>query len=200
MCTSLLFGVTGFAGLGRVPPATLIKPLESAPLGVLPRAALFLAQGAFFFALAFADSRSWLLSGLAVGAMGGAFLLLAAMGWAAFKLFWMLRSRLGYAIRIVLGSIRWGREKSLLAFAALGFVAFTSCLVPQLQDLILNEIRVPKGRVIPQLFLFDIQEEQLEGVQALIAAKLGQAGAARQASSGDALTQTSPWCARAWKR
>lgn len=187
VCTSLLFGVTGFAGLGRVPPATLIKPLESAPLGVLPRAALFLAQGAFFFSLAFADSRSWLLSGLAVGAMGGAFLLLAAMGWAAFRLFWMLRSRLGYAIRIVLGSIRWGREKSLLAFAALGFVAFTSCLVPQLQDLILNEIRVPKGRVIPQLFLFDIQEEQLEGVEALIAAKLGQGGA-----SGDALTQTSP--------
>jgi putative ABC transport system permease protein len=27
---------------------------------------------------------------------------------------------------------------------------------------------VPKGRVIPQLFLFDIQEEQLDGVQALI--------------------------------
>ncbi len=166
--TSLLFGFTGFAGLGRIPPATLIKPLESAPLGVLPRIALFLAQGAFFFALAMADSRSWLLSALSVGAMGGAFLLLGALGWAAFRVLWLLRSRLGYAVRIVLGSIRWGREKSLLAFAALGFVAFTSCLVPQLEDLILDEISVPKGRVIPQLFLFDIQEEQLPGLQALI--------------------------------
>jgi putative ABC transport system permease protein len=168
VCTSLLFGVTAFAGLGRIPPATLIKPMESAPLGPLPRIALFLAQGAFFFALAMADSRSWMLSALSVGAMGGAFLLLAGMGWAVFKVLWMLRLRMGYSLRIVLGSIRWGREKSLLAFAALGFVAFTSCLVPQLQDLILNEIRVPKGRVIPQLFLFDIQEEQLEGLQALI--------------------------------
>lgn len=168
ICTSLLFGVTGFAGLGRIPPATLIKPLEGAPLGILPRIGLFLLQGAFFFALAMADSRSWLLSSLSVGAMGGAFLLLAAIGWLAFKVLWMLRMRLGYAIRIVLGSIRWGREKSLLAFAALGFVAFTSCLVPQLQDLILNEIRIPKGRVIPQLFLFDIQEEQLDALQALI--------------------------------
>ncbi|MDB5104698.1 MAG: hypothetical protein JWP91_2387 [Fibrobacteres bacterium] len=180
VCTSLLFGVTGFAGLGRIPPATLIKPLESAPLGILPRIGLFLAQGAFFFALAFADSRSWLLSGLSVGAMGGAFLLLAAMGWAIFKVCWMVRNRLGYAIRIVLGSIRWGREKSLLAFAALGFVAFTSCLVPQLQDLILNEIKVPKGRVIPQLFLFDIQEEQLGGLDSLIR------------SRGQALVQPSP--------
>jgi putative ABC transport system permease protein len=180
VCTSLLFGVTGFAGLGRIPPATLIKPLETAPLGWPARAGLFLLQGAFFFALAFADSRSWLLSALSVGAMGGAFLLLAVMGWAAFKVFWMLRSRLGYSLRIVLGSIRLGREKSLLAFAALGFVAFTSCLVPQLQDLILNEIRVPKGRVIPQLFLFDIQEEQLEDLQALIGAR------------GEALAQTSP--------
>jgi putative ABC transport system permease protein len=168
ICTSLLFGYTGFAGLGRIPPATLIKPLEAAPLGVWPRIALFLLQGAFFFALAFADSRSWTLSALSVGAMGGAFLLLGALGWGAFKALWALRSRLGYALRIVLGSIRWGREKSLLAFAALGFVAFTSCLVPQLQDLILNEIRVPKGRVIPQLFLFDIQEEQLDSLQALI--------------------------------
>ena len=168
VCTSLLFGFTGFAGLGRIPPATLIKPMESAPLGTLPRIGLFLLQGAFFFSLAMADSRSWLLSALSVGAMGGAFLLLGALGWAAFKVLWMLRSRMGYALRIVLGSIRWGREKSLLAFAALGFVAFTSCLVPQLESLILNEIRVPKGRVIPQLFLFDIQEEQLEGVQALI--------------------------------
>src|SRR5690606_18960829 len=89
-------------------------------------------------------------------------------GWLAFTALWAVRARLGYALRIVLGSIKWGREKSLLAFAALGFVAFTSCLVPQLQDFILNEIRVPKGRVIPQLFLFDIQEEQLEGLDALI--------------------------------
>jgi putative ABC transport system permease protein len=171
VCTSLLFCLTGFAGLGRVPPATLIKPLEGTPLRLWPRALLFLAQGAFFFALAMADSRSWVLSALSVGSMGAAFLLLAALGWIAFRVLWALRSRLGYTLRIALGSIRWGREKSLLAFAALGFVAFTSCLIPQLQDLILNEIRVPKGRVLPQLFLFDIQEEQLPGVEALLKAR-----------------------------
>ena len=169
--TSLLFCLTGFAGLGRVPPATLFKPLEGTPLRLWPRVLLFLAQGAFFFALAMADSRSWVLSGIAVVSMGAAFLSLAALGWAAFGCLWALRSRLGYPLRIALGSIRWGREKSLLAFAALGFVAFTSCLIPQLQDLILNEIRVPQGRVSPQLFLFDIQEEQLEGIQALLKAK-----------------------------
>ena len=171
VCTSLLFCLTGFSGLGRVPPATLIKPLEGAPLRWWPRALLFLAQGAFFFALAMADSRSWVLSGLSVGTMGAAFLLLAAFGWGTFKVLWGLRSRMSYPLRIALGSIRWGREKSLLAFAALGFVAFTSCLIPQLQDLILNEIRVPKGRILPQLFLFDIQEEQLQGVEALLKAK-----------------------------
>jgi putative ABC transport system permease protein len=171
VCTSLLFCLTGFAGLGRVPPATLVKPLEGAPLRLWPRILLFAAQGAFFFALAMADSRSWVLSALAVGSMGAAFLLLAALGWAAFRVLWALRSRLGYPLRIALGSIRWGREKSLLAFAALGFVAFTSCLIPQLQDLILNEIRVPQGRVLPQLFLFDIQDEQLDGVQSLLKSK-----------------------------
>jgi putative ABC transport system permease protein len=169
--TSLLFCLTGFAGLGRVPPAALVKPLDGAPLPWWPRALLFLAQGAFFFALAMADSRSWALSLISVGCMGAAFLLLAALGWAAFRVLWALRSRLGYPLRIALGSIRWGREKSLLAFAALGFVAFTSCLIPQLQDLILGEIRVPQGRVLPQLFLFDIQDEQVEGLRDLLASK-----------------------------
>lgn len=168
---SLLFCLTGFAGLGRVSPAALIKPMEGAPLGIGPRIALFLAQGAFFFALAMSDSRSWMLSALAVGSMGAAFLLLAALGWAAFKVLWMLRSRMGYPVRIALGSIRWGREKSLLAFAALGFVAFTACLVPQLQDLILGEIEAPRGRTLPQLFLFDIQEDQIDGVRAWLHAR-----------------------------
>jgi len=180
VCTSLLFGVTAFAGLGRIPPATLLKPLDAAPLGMAARAGLFLAQGAFFFGLAMWDSRSWTLSALSVGSMGASFLLLGALGWLAFEVLWMLRSRLGYALRIVLGSIRWGREKSLLAFAALGFVSFSVSLVPQLQSLILNEISVPKGRVIPQLFLFDIQEEQLQGLSDLIK------------SRGQILAQTSP--------
>jgi putative ABC transport system permease protein len=171
--TSLLFGISGFLGLGKIPPASLIKPLDAPPLRLPVRAALFAAQGAYFFALAMADSRSWVLSALWVGSMGACFVLLAALGWALFASLWALRHRLGYALRVVLGSIRWGSEKSLLAFSALGFVAFISCLVPQLQKVILNEIKVPKGRILPQLFLFDIQEDQLEGLEALLR-KLGQ--------------------------
>jgi putative ABC transport system permease protein len=169
--TSLLFGVSGFLGLGKIPPASLIKPMETAPLGLWPRALLFLAQGVYFFALAMADSRSWVLSGLSVGSMGACFLLVAALGWACFGVLWALRHRLGYGMRVVLGSIRWGREKSLLAFSALGFVAFISCLVPQLNRVVLNEIKVPKGRTLPQLFLFDIQEDQIDSLQALLRAR-----------------------------
>lgn len=171
VATALLFGLSGFLGLGKIPPASLLKPLEVAPLGWLPRAALFAAQGVWFFALAMADSRSWVLSGLSVGSMGACFLLLGALGWALFGVLWMLRHRLGYGARVILGSIRWGREKSLLAFSALGFVAFISCLLPQLQRVILDEIQVPRGRSLPQLFLFDIQEEQLAPLQDLLRAQ-----------------------------
>ena len=169
--TSLLFGLSGFFALWRIPPATLIKPMEAAALGVPARVGLFVLQGAFFYALAFSDSRSFLLSALAVGSMGASFLLLAALGWAGFRSLWALRRRMGYALRIVLGSIRWGRERSLLAFSTLGFVAFSTCLVPQLQRVLVGEIQVPKGRTIPQLFLFDIQEEQVDSLAALLAAE-----------------------------
>ncbi len=166
--TSLLFGISALAGLGKILPATLLKPLESAPLGLWPRLGMGLAQSGFFFAFAMSNSHSWTLSALSVGSMVAAFLLLGGLGWALFAALWSMRSKFGYAIRIVLGSIRWGREKSLLAFSALGFVAFSLTLIPQLQSLILNEISVPKGRIIPQLFLFDIQEEQLPGLTDLI--------------------------------
>ncbi|HLP40865.1 MAG TPA: ABC transporter permease, partial [Fibrobacteria bacterium] len=169
VATSLLFGVSGFVSLWRIPPGTLIKPMEGSTLGLPARAGLFLLQGAFFFVLAFSDSRSWLLSGLAVGSMGLSFLLLSLLGFAAFRALWALRHRMSYALRIILGSIRWGKERSLLAFAALGFVAFSTSLVPQLQRVLVEEIRVPKGRAIPQLFLFDIQEEQFDSLAALLA-------------------------------
>ncbi len=165
---SLLFGLTGFLGLGRVSPASLLKPAEAANLGWGWRTGLFAAQGAFFFLLALWDSRAWMLSALSVGSMGVSFLLLAGLGWVIFKVLWMLRSHMGYSLRVALGTVRWGREKSLLAFTALGFVAFSFSLLPQLQSLILGEISVPQGRVLPQLFLFDIQEEQLAGVESLI--------------------------------
>lgn len=167
--TSLLFGLSGFAGLWRVPPAALIKPMDSPTIGIFPRAGLFVLQGGFFYALALADSRSWLLSMLAVGSMGASFLLLSGLGWAAFRSLWALRHRMGYVLRVILGSIRWGKERSLLAFAALGFVAFSTCLVPQLQRVLVGEIQVPKGRTIPQLFLFDIQEEQVDSLSSLLA-------------------------------
>lgn len=169
--TSLLFGISGFAALWRIPPATLIKPMEGGGLGWVPRAGLFLLQGGFFFAIAFADSRSWILSSLAVGSMGLSFLLLSGIGWAAFRSLWGLRHRMNYALRIILGSIRWGKERSLLAFAALGFVAFSTCMVPQLQRVLVGEIQVPKGRTIPQLFLFDIQEEQVDSLMGLLRAE-----------------------------
>ena len=167
--TSLLFGISGFAGLWRIPPAALIKPMDSPALGILPRAGLFILQGGFFYALALSDSRSWILSLLAVGSMGASFLLLSALGWGAFRGLWTLRYRMSYVLRIILGSIRWGKERSLLAFAALGFVAFSTCLVPQLQRVLVGEIQVPKGRTIPQLFLFDIQEEQVDSLSSLLA-------------------------------
>lgn len=170
MATSLLFGASGFAALWKVPPAALIKPMEASPLRLAPRIFLFVLQGGFFYALAFGDSRSWILSTLAVGSMGAAFLLLSGLGWGAFRGLWALRHRMGYGLRIILGSIRWGKERSLLAFATLGFVAFSTCMVPQLNRVLVGEIQVPKGRTIPQLFLFDIQEEQVDSLQGLLAA------------------------------
>ena len=160
--TSIILGMASFISLFRIPPATLLKPLEGRKINRILALSLFFLQGFYFFAIAIGNSRSWMISSLSIGIMLGSLLLLGLFGWTLFQGLWKIRRYFHYGLRLALGNLRLGHEKSLLAFAALGFVTLSLSLIPQLQNLILNEIQSPQGRILPQLFLFDIQEDQAE--------------------------------------
>ncbi len=158
--TSILFSSTSILALSKVSPATLIKPMENDPLDKKIRFGFYILICAYLFFIAFHSSHSWLLSSLWLGCLGAAFFLLAAMAIGIHGILYGYRKRASYGLKIWLGNFRWNKQKSLMAFSTLGLVAFSSCLLPQLKAVLVQELEVPSGTTLPQLFLFDIQEEQ----------------------------------------
>ncbi len=160
--TSLVFGIPGFRRIALLSPALLIKPTDDRLGGLPVRTMVYALQGAYLLGLGYVSSGSWLLSAMFIGSMTTAFAVLALIAFAAYRLLGLLRARADYRLKVILGSFRWNKEKSLMAFGALGLVAFSSALLPQLQFIIKKELGAPEGTVVPQLFLFDIQEEQYD--------------------------------------
>ncbi len=162
--TALLFSLGDLLVASRIPARSLFRPSES---GALPRwikGFLLGLQGLFFSGLAFAFSRSLILSGSAVLAAGLGLLLLLSLGGGGLTLLWSQRHRFHYGSRIMLGTLYFGRDKALAAFLTLGFVLFATALIPSLRAALILELRAPTGNAVPRLFLFDVQEDQVDSV------------------------------------
>ncbi len=160
--TGLIFGISSFRRIAQLSPALLIKPTEDKGNGLPTRLAIYALQTGYLLGLGYITSGSWQISAMFIGSMALAFGCLALMAFFAYRLLGLWRARADYRLKVILGSFRWNKEKSLMAFGALGLVAFSSALLPQLQFIIKKELGSPEGTVVPQLFLFDIQEEQFD--------------------------------------
>jgi putative ABC transport system permease protein len=167
-CTALLFAARGLWQMGSTPPAALLRAADPPGLPWLMTVSLWLAQAGWVLLFARLISRSWLLAAYALGALVVAYALLACMAWLTSEVLWRLRSHLGYADRVILGSIRLRASRALTAFFALGFTAFAIALLPLLRASLSQELASPKGHRLPSLFLFDVQEEQESGVRTLL--------------------------------
>ncbi len=172
-CTALLFGAAEFWRLGSTSPALLLRPGAAQPLPWAWRLVLSMLQatGVLFFARWI--SHSWLLGSASLGILIVSWALMYGLGYGLVKTLWQMRSRLGYADRVLLGAMHLRPGRSLTAFFALGFTAFSIALLPLLRHSLAEELRAPQGQVLPSLFLFDIQEEESQGLQALLD-KLGK--------------------------
>lgn len=116
----------------------------------------------FFYSLSIWQAHSWKIgSFFFLGFVGsGIILVLVILG--AFKLPGVSEVRsLRYLTRNKLSCVS--------AFLAVGLGAVLMNLLPQLQQNIESEIGQPESSSLPSLFLFDIQDEQAEGIRQLMA-------------------------------
>lgn len=132
---------------------------------------LFLPAILIFCALSVYQAQSWKTAGMFLLLLSFSVLFLAGLGY--FFIFSVLKKikfqdwKLKHSIR----SLERRRVQTLSVFVALGLGVLLLNLLPQLKSTLMSELAVQDGSKIPSLFLFDIQEEQVDRLKEFIAEK-----------------------------
>jgi putative ABC transport system permease protein len=179
---SLLVALPTLTRLRALKPARLLGEAAHPELG--PRwwaGVLYLPALVFFWALCAWQARSavhalWFVGGLAAACLG-----LGASGWGLLALAERtLRGARGslprararpLALRLGLRHLVRHRPRALAAFLAIGLATLLVGAVPQLRSVVRGEVEPPDGANLPSLFLFDIQDDQVDALRAHVAAR-----------------------------
>lgn len=122
---------------------------------------------AVFYALSIWQAHSFRVGSLFFVAFlaSGAILGLSVVG--ALRGLERMSLRGSLPLRLLIRSLSRARATTATAFVVLGLGALLMNLIPQLELNVRSELEAPESGRVPSLFLFDIQEDQLEGVLAL---------------------------------
>lgn len=133
------------------------------------RAWTFFPALILFLLLAVFKAHSWKIGSLFVGSILGVIAILLLIGFVVVKLAATLKSNRLWYFKYSFLSLSRRAGASLAVFVALGLGALLINILPQLKNSLQAEFQVEGRGKIPSLFMFDIQDEQLEGVRNLLA-------------------------------
>lgn len=122
-----------------------------------------------FFFLSVYQSHSWKTGSLFVGSMIGVIVVLIAVGFATIKLSGNFKFVNNWFLKFSFLSLSRRAGASLAIFVALGLGALLINILPQLKNSLQSEFQIEGQGKIPSLFMFDIQDEQMPGVEKLLA-------------------------------
>lgn len=118
-----------------------------------------------FLGLSFYQAKSFFIAGLFVVTLLFSFLALGGVGYLIlFKALPQVLPHVWYLKYPMKGLIR-RRAASLALFVSLGLGALLLNILPQLKTSLMSEFEVDGVSKVPSLFLFDIQEDQIEGLK-----------------------------------
>lgn len=123
-----------------------------------------------FFSLAVYQSHSWKTGSLFVGSVAAVLVFLMGVGFGVVKFAAVFENRQTWFLKFSFLSLSRRAGASLAIFVALGFGALLINILPQLKNSLQAEFQVEGKGKIPSLFMFDIQDEQLGSVQAILTA------------------------------
>lgn len=129
----------------------------------------FLPPLLLFYFLSVFQARSWWVGSLFVASMVAVIILLTAVGFVAVKGASFLTGLKTWYLRFSFLSLSRRAVASLAVFVALGLGALLINILPQLKNSLQSEFQFEGRSKIPSLFIFDIQDEQLPGVEKVLA-------------------------------
>lgn len=121
-----------------------------------------------FYLLSVWQAHSWVIGSIFFGIFFGIVAVLAATSWIFIRQVKRLKRHSSLPIRFASLNLRSHPISTMSAFIALGIGSSLINLIPQIQNSLQSELEKPNGEVLPSLFLFDIQEDQVDGLQGLL--------------------------------
>lgn len=168
--TSLLVALPFLLRLREVRPARLFNEEKFDPDLRMGRPWAFLPALAVLWALAVSQSKSVIVGSLFFASLVGVFAILCLIGLLFLRL--LANAKAGrWPIRLGLRSAGRRKVASLSVFVAIGLGSLLINLLPQIKASIQSEMRIDRDSPLPSLFMFDIQDEQKEPLEAALAAK-----------------------------
>lgn len=171
----LAIGVATLSVLWRVhnlPAANLFRDeRELAKTPMKTRLFFILLSAVMIWVLALYQSQSFRVSSFFVAGLGAVLLVLTGVGLAVIRLLGKNADRFFLSFRLALKSLSRQPSFSLFGLMAIGAAFFLTLLVPLIRDGLISEMRQPPGIVLPNLFLFDIQDEQQQNLSDLLSQK-----------------------------
>jgi putative ABC transport system permease protein len=169
---SILFCLPLLARFGELKPAALFQEMAQPKLEFSPRVILSWIPGLIiYWMLAVWQSQSVLVGSIFVGSFLGAGAVLALTSLALLQIKFHLSLIKSWPARLAFLNLSRERISSVSCFMAIGLGALLLNLIPQIRTTIESEILQPPGNNIPSLFLFDIQDDQVDSLKTFLASK-----------------------------
>ena len=161
-----LFACWPLLGLvNQFQPAQLLS--ENSYSGGKPKLLHWVPLLLMYWGLSIWQSQSVELGTLFIVAFLISALLAGALGWGLLKYIGRLQVR-SLSLRLALRQLSRRPFASLSCFMALSLGALLVNLIPQIEASLEAEIQQPESSQLPSLFLFDIQEEQVQPLEEIL--------------------------------
>ncbi len=131
----------------------------------------FLPALALYWLLSIWQANSAVVGSQFAGIFLGSLVVLWLLGWALLKILKWVRPHSPWFVRQALLSLSRRQLSSLAVVVSLGLGTLLMNLLPQLKVSLKQDLVAPQDMKLPSLFLFDIQDEQVEPLRAALQAK-----------------------------
>lgn len=120
-----------------------------------------------FLLLSFWVSNSYRVGGFFFASFAGTLFALLFMGYIILRLLSFMRAPSRFATKMAVRHLTRQPFTTLAIFMSVALGITLMNLIPQIQTTLTKEVERPTGVKIPSLFLFDIQDEQVETIRSL---------------------------------
>ncbi len=167
---SILICLPVLQRLRRLNPSVLFHEQNTDAVVFLSKDRLaYLPVLAAFYGLSVLQAHSLPIGSLFFGLALLILTFFACVAWGFLYAVTRLRRSPSLSLRLAALFLRSHPASTISAFVAIGLGSSLINLIPQLQGSILRELDSPDGRKLPSFFLFDIQDDQVADLKALLA-------------------------------